>query len=742
MLTVRSIPLVLLCLYFYTNAWPQQKLISNDTYRTWAQLYTDYGLSDDGSYLWYRYGSPNSGDVLVLRTVNDSIHQEFPRAFHPIMENHYFFFQLPDDTLVIYTPENTTYFPNVINYQLQDNQLIIQKKEALEWYDLNTGLHKTILTGAPSRQIVFNGSQLAFLAENTLQYYRQDMDTPQVLLRINTGAFRFSRDGKSIFFDQLPATTPKQEERLRLWHYKDQFLEPTPLRYTTVILHLEDGHIIPLNDSNTITSYQQGGRYIITQNILNNQEYYWNKRGISTLYLVDTHTGEKKTIATNKTGLLLHAAISPQEKFVTWYDANTEYYSCYEIATGNIHLLLKGERIAQWAPGDSAVFIHTTEHIWQADPTGNNPPVNITPRQHIIFRMLFPGVFSAFNTITKENGFWKWDGSQLTPCTMDHYLYYTPQYPLDQYKPVKAKDTSVYLVQRMNSSTAPNLFITTDFRTFSPVTHFAPQAAYNWLTVTLTKEGLLYRPADFDPKKRYPVIFHYYEKSSDYLHRYLPPALSDGRLDIAWYVSNGYIVFMPDIRTKKGHTGKSAAHAVIRAAKYLAAFPWVDQQKMGLQGHSFGGYITNYIITHSHLFAAAQESAGPTDFLSGYGALRKYSGTSMQQLYEQGQNNIGATPWERPAFYLKNSPVLRAHKVNTPLLMMHNENDNAVPFAQAIEFFTALRRLQKPVWLLQYKDEGHQLSLDADKLDFSIRQQQFFDYYLKGKPMPEWMRDH
>ncbi|SHN45733.1 S9 family peptidase [Chitinophaga sp. CF418] len=742
MLTAKpiSIPLLLCCCHLMT--WAQKPVVTNDSYRTWTRLSSTYGIRDDGRYIWYQYGSPATGDILVLHSRDNKLQREFPRGFNPAFSDDRFLFQLPGDTLAIFSSDSVSYLPDVSYYTIEQQQLILQKPNALIWMDLNTGRSKTIHEG-PVSQITFKGQQLAFITDRTLRYYQRDVDTIRILHDSCTGPLQFSRDGKRITCQLLPAKLPPPEQ-IRVWNYQDNYLQtPQPIP-TTVVIRLEDAQALPVNTPGTQIAYQNGGRYIITQNSLNYQEYYWNKAVISTLYLVDTQTGERKTIAANKENLLVQPAISPGEKFMTWLDPSSHYIRCYEIATGYTRDLLKGIEVAQWTAGDSALFIHTANDIWQVDPTGRKPAVNITggKQGHTIFRLLFPGIFAAFDTKTKENGFWRCYNNSLAPCTMDDCLYYWPQYPLDQYKPLKAKDTTVYLLQHMRATAAPNLLLTDDFIRFTPVTNIRPEADYNWLTVELTKEGLLYKPANFDPQQKYPVIFHYYERSKDYLHRYLPPALSEGNLNVPSYVSNGYIVFIPDIRTKKRHPGKSTAKAVLRAAKYLSAHPWVDRQKMGLQGHSFGGYITNYIITHSDLFAAAQASAGPVNFFSGYGAIRKITGTAMQQLYEQGQNNMGVTPWDRPGLYLKNSPVIRANKVHTPLLLMHNDNDNAVPFAQGMELFTALRRLQRPVWLIQYRNEGHQLFRDPQKLDFTVRQQQFFDHYLKGKPAPDWMKAH
>jgi dipeptidyl aminopeptidase/acylaminoacyl peptidase len=257
-------------------------------------------------------------------------------------------------------------------------------------------------------------------------------------------------------------------------------------------------------------------------------------------------------------------------------------------------------------------------------------------------------------------------------------------------------------------------------------------------------QGILYKPENFDSTKKYPVIFTYYEKRSDGLNEFLSPGFTEDRINIPWYVSNGYLIFVPDIYYSSGHNGQGVMNAVISAAKYLANFHWADSTKFGLQGHSFAGWETNYIITHSRLFAAACEAAGVSDQVSGYGQLFYSIGINRQILYEvQGQGSpygVGVSPWTKPELYMENSPIFYISNVTTPLLMMHSYEDKAVPFAQAIELFLALKRADKKVWLLQYNNAGHSLS-GYNAKDFTIRMQQFFNYYLKGASAPRWMLD-
>ncbi|WPV67839.1 alpha/beta hydrolase family protein [Chitinophaga sp. LS1] len=494
-----------------------------------------------------------------------------------------------------------------------------------------------------------------------------------------------------------------------------------------------------LNDSKTEICFI-GNHYALLQNKLNYQEYYWNKTIIATLYLVDIATGLRWKIAENPKALLINGTLSPAEKYATWYDVALKCYRIYDISTGTTHSLPKQiTAIVKWQENDTSFIAYDNYDIWEMNLTQSRCLTNHYGRkQKIIFRQLDDTLLIALNTKNKQNGFWRLTKADPMKYTMDDCLYYFPIYPIDQFKPIYANGT--YLVNKQTAQSPPNLYTTTNFNIFIPQTAVPP--AYT-IQVQMMRfkgiTGILYMPQEINPTQKYPIIFTYYGKYSNNLHRHLPLQLSEGTLNIPTYISKGYIVFIPDIQVKPGAPGASTAKTIIKSAKHLGKYPFIDKKRMGLQGFSFGGYITNYIITHSDLFAAAQETAGPTDFISGYGSIRKLTGNSYQPLYETGQNEMKVPPWGNLKRYLRNSPILKVHHINTPLLIMHNEDDNQVPWAQAAELFTALRRLQKPVWWLQYKNEGHQLTNLANQQDFTTKQMEFFDHYLKGGPMPEWM---
>ncbi len=253
--------------------------------------------------------------------------------------------------------------------------------------------------------------------------------------------------------------------------------------------------------------------------------------------------------------------------------------------------------------------------------------------------------------------------------------------------------------------------------------------------------GMLVKPDGFDPNKQYPMLVNFYERSSEGVYRHRTPTPGRSSINYSHYVSKGYVIFNPDVVYRIGYPGESAYDCVMSGVTSLLNHGFVDKENIGMQGHSWGGYQAAYLVTKTDLFAAVESGAPVVNMFSAYGGIRWGSGLSRQFQYERTQSRIGGTPWEYPLRYLDNSPIFTADKINTPLLILHNDNDSAVPWYQGIEWFTAMRRLGKPAWMLNYRGEPHWPLKPANRSDFQTRMEQFFDYYLMDAPMPKWMAE-
>lgn len=612
---------------------------------------------------------------------------------------------------------------------------------------------------------------------------------------------RFNAGGTKIFFTlgkkiTLPGKD-KAKADVTVWHYNDVYL---PAEQAFQLANTGSFTAVVQTDNNTIIQLTRQGYNPVSGNVSESDADFVivsmrynlfsvdnSAANIPSHYLVNTSTGERRLLVLQKDNA---PVLSPAGHFAVWYDALKETYYSYEIKTNlfrNITPSLKGRLkplnpngrligtapygIGAWLPGDSTMLIYDEYDIWKVDLRGLDQPVNITKgygrRQQIILRIWNNNrdyeaalirepkvLLCAFGMENKKNGFFETDVRKVQEpllLTMDNCLYYAhmrfncsflrgdPMY--------KATGADVYLLRRARADQYPDLLVTADFKKFRQLTAMQPEAEYTWMKAELIRYKLpngkqsaavLYKPADFDPSKKYPLIFYIYEKLSYRLHQYMPPAPGEGSLNIPFLVSNGYLICTPDIEYTKGKTGESALAYVTAAASYLTKLPYVNGKKMGIQGHSFGGYQVNYLVAKTNLFAAAQASAGASDFISYYNG--NYRESSAQFYFEKGQGRIGNTLWEKPELFQQNSPVFYAPQVTTPLLLMHNKEDGEVPFQQGLEWFTALKRCGKKVWLLQYDKEYHSISQYKNKLDFTIRMKQFFDHYLKDAPQPVWMK--
>jgi dipeptidyl aminopeptidase/acylaminoacyl peptidase len=193
------------------------------------------------------------------------------------------------------------------------------------------------------------------------------------------------------------------------------------------------------------------------------------------------------------------------------------------------------------------------------------------------------------------------------------------------------------------------------------------------------------------------------------------------------------------VHYRVGYPGESALDCIVPGILSILEEGFVDPARIGVQGHSWGGYQIAHMITQTDIFAAAEAGAPVSNMTSAYGGIRWASGMNRAMQYEKTQSRIGATLWEGLPRYIENSPLFWADKVNTPVLMLHNDEDGAVPWYQGIEFFTALRRLGKPTWLVNYNGEPHGVRKYQNRKDWAERMQQFFDHYLQGAPAPVWL---
>ncbi|RYY43252.1 MAG: S9 family peptidase, partial [Chitinophagaceae bacterium] len=599
-------------------------------------------------------------------------------------------------------------------------------------------------------------------------------------------------DGKKIFFGTAPVQPAKDTSlvdfelaRLDIWTYKDDYLQPQQLKQlsqeqrrsylavtrpgTNEIVQLgsellENVSIVDEGNADWVLAQTTKGSRINTQ---------WEGRSKSTGFVVNIRTGEKIQINNSSYGFY---SASPNGKYVYWYDPAVKNYFTYNVVTREIKNI--SSKVKQplydtendvpdfpspagtisWVGSDQYFLVKDEFDIWQLDPNGLEQPVNITNgfgrknktefsyvRLDREERFLEPGQMLLLQSLNKQN---KFSGYYTAKSNIANDPVKIIEGAFVNGSVMKAKDATVYIAQRATPA-ASELYYGGSLSDLAAVTNVAAQQKdYNWMQAELVRwkmfdgkmsEGILFKPENFDPKKKYPVVFYFYERNADGLYGYRTPAPSASTINIAYFVSNGYLVFDPNIYYKTGEPGQSAYNSVVSAAKHLSTLPYVDSTKMGIQGQSWGGYQVAYLVTRTNMFRAAGAGAPVANMTSAYGGIRWGSGMNRQFQYEKTQSRIGATLWQRPDLYIKNSPLFTADKIQTPLLIMHNDADGAVPWYQGIELFTALKRLDKKVWLLQYNGEDHNLVERKNRKDLSVRLSQFFDHYLKGAKAPRWM---
>lgn len=607
---------------------------------------------------------------------------------------------------------------------------------------------------------------------------------------------RFSDNGSKLYFGLAPlppqkdtSLLPEEVVDLDVWSWTDKRFYPQQLkrveedrkRALTAVWHIAESRWNTIGDHRTPQVRLDERLDIPTALGINEEPYAFEitaaGKAPRDLYALNVQTGQVRQIAGQ---LRCTPYLSPAGKFALWWSYPDTAWYAWRMADG-VLIRLTSNRvsafydelndvpdypseygIAAWTHDDKAVLIYDRYDIWQFDPNMIVAPLRLTQgreqRQICRYIKLDPEQYSLSPNerilihLTDERSraeAYAWFDlgiKRADPWLGGDYAYGR--------RPVKARKADALVFTRENFSTFPDLWYA-DYsrkkRKADPerVSRANPQQdEFRWGSAQVvswrdfqgdTLEGLLFLPQDYAPGRRYPMLVNFYERSSDGLTRHRAPDFGRSSVSPSFYVSRGYIVFMPDVRYRIGYPGESALNAVVSGAYAMVERGYADPQRVGLQGHSWGGYQIAYILTRTNFFRCAEAGAPVANMSSAYGGVRTESGLSRSFQYERQQSRIGASLWEKPWLYIENSPLFALDKVQTPLLILHNDEDGAVPFLQGVELFNALRRLGKQTWLLNYNKEPHWPVKLQNRIDFQTRLQQFLDHYLLDAPAPSWM---
>ncbi len=605
---------------------------------------------------------------------------------------------------------------------------------------------------------------------------------------------KFSKSGNKIEFGVQPILPTKDTSlpdfdrvSVDIWHYNDPIIQPAQLKALEstlkstelVFLNTQNKNTIYLGkikDRDLMTTAEGDGAIayatIDSSYLLASQ---WQGFSLKDIYAISTNDGQRKLIHKEWKGNLMSASYDGNA--LLYYDEPQKKYFAYNATTGKTIQIAKDIKtslfdeendlpddpnaygIAKWMDNNQEVLMYDRYDIWLVDVNGIKASKKLTNGRmnKIISRFIETDAERktlAKNAILLIKGYSEVDKSELisTLNLADGAFNLINQVPMHFTTIVGASHSNDIAVMQEDEVKSPNLFLYTLAATKQNPTSIATintqQANYNWMSAQIVKwkaytgkmaEGVLYLPENFDAKKKYPMIVYFYERSNQTLHNYLAPAPTPSRLNIPFFASRGYIVFVPDIWYTRGYPGQSAYDYILSGTRAMIQKGFVDSTKVGLQGQSWGGYQIAYLITKTNLYAAAWAGAPVVNMTSAYSGIRWGPGISRQFQYEKSQTRLGASLWERPDLYIKNSPLFSLPNIKTPLVIMSNDADDAVPWYQGIEMYSDMKRLNKKVWLLVYNNEAHNLVERKNRKDIQIREQQFFDSYLKGAPMPEWL---
>jgi dipeptidyl aminopeptidase/acylaminoacyl peptidase len=596
-------------------------------------------------------------------------------------------------------------------------------------------------------------------------------------------------------FDPYDVDAILEDRGVDVWHTDDPLIVPNQKqewddvedRTYVAVYHMRRGRAVQLADTvvQLRGSPENPRRALASSSTPYQKQRTWIGSR-SDLYVVSLEDGERTRVVEkhggggSAVGQWLRgtgvsessASLSPEGRYVVYYQ--DDHWHLFDAEKGYTRTLTVGLDVAfydedhdypsprsgygvgGWVEGDRAVLIHDKYDAWQF-PTDGGEPVNLTggqgraegrvlrvlrvDREREAFERDGWVHLMSFHERNKNFGFYR---TRVGAGGLEQLLEEEHKFRFR----AKADAADVLLYTREDYDEFPDLWVA-DLYFAGPrkLSDVNPQIKeFAWGTSELVEwtsddgiplQGVVIKPGNYEPGQRYPVLTYFYRFFSQRLHEFNEPVVNH-RPSFPIYASDGYIVFLPDVRFEVGRPGHASLKSVVPGVKRLVELGLADPDALGLHGHSWSGYTTSYIVTQTNIFAAAVAGAPVSNMTSAYGGIRWGTGLARQFQYEMGQSRLSGSLWEARSDYVENSPLFYADRIETPLVIMHGDEDEAVPWYQSIEFYLALRRLGKHAVFLQYRGEPHHPRKYANKLDYSIKMKEFFDHHLKGMPAPDW----
>lgn len=596
-----------------------------------------------------------------------------------------------------------------------------------------------------------------------------------------------SEDGSKVFFGLKTITDEEMPTGIQLWNTKDKVLYPEKRFLNNMkavdevgVWIMEENRFAAITTKEFPSMILSGDqKSALVYNLQTNEPLLCARAPID-FYLQDISSGKRSLLLEKQSYDQSKLSFSPTGNFLAYFkDKHWWVYDFKKHTKRNLTKDLKasmavedsdrpGEKracgMAGWTADNSAILLYDTFDVWLIKTDGSESKRITKGREDITQYRILPTTKLQRGT---SNFSWSQQGiynlkekifiKAVTNSGTELYYWESKiglktivsgNNRLDNVMVSKDQSTVVYTSENYHQS--PLFYAKT---IGAKVSHqlFASnpqQAKYDWgfskkIKYTNSQGDLLqaalFYPAAYSPDINYPMVVKIYEKQSQYYNIYENPSLLNGEgFNISNFTSQGYFVLLPDIGYEEGTTGRSALDCVLSACKEVLLHEKVDAKRIGLLGHSFGGYETNFIITQTDFFAAALAGAGVSDVVSNYFSVLELFGKSNYFRFETDQSRLGVSFFENKDRYYRNSPIAFAEQVTTPLLSWSGTKDRTVPYQQSVEFYLALRRLKKQALLFLYEGEGHSLSSKEYKIDLTRRVEEWFSYYLKGGKRPEW----